>query len=210
MSFSSQPKWYLTPFSDTRSVRDRVFLEGRLIEDTFDWYAQDDAGNIWYMGEEVTDFEYDDEGQLIGTSHPGQWEAGVDGALPGYIMKANPQIGDKYYQEYYVGEAEDEGSILALGGTVTVPAGSYSSILRILDSSALFSDFGHKSYAPGIGPVLELEFDEAGIHVGTVELVSIVPEPASFVLMAVGFLGMLASCRQHDRRLWRFGCLADA
>ena len=58
---------------ETRIVRDRVFLDGLLIEDTFDWYAQDDAGNVWYMGEEVTDFEYDDEGNRIGTSHTGAW-----------------------------------------------------------------------------------------------------------------------------------------
>ncbi len=185
---------------ETRVVRDRVYLEGLLIEDTFDWYAQDDSGNIWYMGEEVTDFEYDDDGNLIGTSHPGEWEAGVDGALPGYIMKASPQIGDNYYQEYYVGNAEDEGTILAMGEAVTVPAGSYEDLLRILDSSALFPQFGHKSYAPGIGPVRELDFDAAGVHVGTVELVSIVPEPGSIMLVVPGILGMLAFLRQRPAK----------
>lgn len=181
---------------ETRIVRDRVFLDGLLIEDTFDWYAQDDAGNIWYMGEEVTDFEYDEEGNLIGTSHPGAWEAGVDGALPGHIMKANPMVGQNYYQEFYEGQAVDEGTILALGESVTVPAGTFDNVLRILDSSTLFQDFGHKSYAPGLGPVLESEFDEDGIQVGTVELQSfVVPEPAGVARLLAGLIAVIIRCR---------------
>lgn len=186
---------------ETRIVRDRVYLEGLIIEDTFDWYAQDDAGNIWYMGEEVTDFQYDDNGSLIGTSHPGAWEAGVDGALPGWIMMATPEVGVNYYQEFYVGNAVDEGTILALGESVTVPAGSTDNAVRILDSSALFPEFGHKSYAPGVGPVLELDFDANGIHVGTVELVSVVPEPGSTVLLAFGNLSLLARLRPRKLRV---------
>lgn len=178
---------------DARVVRDRVFLEGLLIEDTFDWYAQDNDGNVWYMGEDVTDFEYDDDGNLIGTSHPGQWEAGVDGALPGHIMKTNPQIGDQYYQEFYVGKAEDEGEVLALGETNTVPAGTFANVLRIRDGSVLDDAFAHKSYAPGIGNILEQEFDVAtGAFLGTVQLVSVVPEPASGLLLLLGVLGLLA------------------
>ena len=107
-------------------------------------------------------------------------------------MKADLQVGQNYYQEYLVGEAVDEGTILALGESVTVPAGSFDNVLRILDSSALFPETGHKSYAPGIGSIMELEFDADGNHVGTVQLVSFVPEPGSIVLMAVGSLGMLA------------------
>lgn len=188
---------------ETRVVRDRVFLEGLLIEDTFDWYAQDDDGNVWYMGEAVTDFEYDEEGNLIGTSHPGQWEAGVNGALPGYQMEANPQVDDNYYQEFFVGEAVDQGTVLALGESITVPAGSFDNVLRIRDSSELFPEFGHKLFAPGIGVVQELEFDEAGNHVGTVELLSVVPEPGSGLLLVLGGAIVLFGARafRRDARL---------
>jgi hypothetical protein len=88
-------------------VRDRVFLEELLIEDTHDWYAQDDDGNVWYMGEEVINYEYNDDGNVIGTDNEGAWEAGVDGAIPGIIMKAVLTPGDSYQQEFYEGVAED-------------------------------------------------------------------------------------------------------
>jgi hypothetical protein len=162
---------------------------GLLVEDTFDWYAQDNDGNVWYMGEAVTDYEYDDEGNLIGTSHPGQWEAGVGGALPGYIMKADPQVGD---QEFLEGEVEDEGQVLALNEAITVPAGAFANTIRIRDSSVLDDAFAHKSYAPSIGNVLEVEFDlETGAQLGSVELVSVVPEPGGIVLQALGSFGLL-------------------
>ena len=187
----------------TRVVRDRVFLEGLLIEDTFDWYAQDNDGNVWYMGEDVTDFEYDDDGKVIGTSHPGAWEAGVDGALPGHIMKASPQMGDSYYQEFYLGEAEDEGEVVALGETTTVRDTTYQNVLRIRDGSILDDAFAFKSYAPGIGTILEEEFDAAsGDFLGTVELVSVVPEPGSGLLFLLGAFAALA-CRGASGGLLR-------
>jgi hypothetical protein len=117
----------------SRVVRDRVYVGELVIEDTFDWYAQDDGGNVWYMGEDVTDFEYDDEGNLIGTSHPGAWEAGVDGAQPGHFMNANPQIGEHYYQEFYAGVAEDEGEGIGLNETHSVPFGTFVGVLRTRD-----------------------------------------------------------------------------
>ena len=63
-------------------VRDREFLDELLIENTTDWYAQDDKGNVWYMGEDVTNYEYDDDENLIGTDNEGAWEAGVERAYP--------------------------------------------------------------------------------------------------------------------------------
>src|SRR5687767_14826786 len=85
-----------------RVVRDVVTEDGELIEDTMDWYAQDSAGNIWYLGEETAEFE---DGKLA--TREGSFEAGVDGALPGIVMPGDPQVGMKYRQEYYEGEAED-------------------------------------------------------------------------------------------------------
>ena len=69
-------------------VRDTVTLDGVLVEDTFDWFAQDTDGNVWYLGEDVDNYE---NGQLV--DHDGSFEYGVDGALPGIVMPADPQVG---------------------------------------------------------------------------------------------------------------------
>lgn len=169
---------------ETRVVRDRVFVEDLLIEDTFDWYAQDNDGNVWYMGEEVTNFEYDDDGNLLGTTDEGAWETGIDGALPGYIMEADPQVGDHYYQEYLVGEAEDRGEVLAIGETFTTPLGTFEDIVRILDVSLDTEVFAHKYYAPGIGVIAEREWVVATGQL--IESVNLIPEPAGAALLVTG------------------------
>ena len=85
-----------------RIVHDRVTERGKVVEDTFDWYAQDSDGNVWYLGEDTVECK---KGKI--KNHSGSFEAGVDGAQPGVIMPANPEPGMKYRQEYYAGEAED-------------------------------------------------------------------------------------------------------
>src|SRR5689334_22566742 len=75
----------------TTVVHDRVYEDGVLTEDTFDWYAQDEDGNVWYFGEDTK--ELDENGNV--TSTEGSWEAGVNGAEPGIVMLAHPHKGDK-------------------------------------------------------------------------------------------------------------------
>ncbi len=137
--------------------RDQVFLEGVIIEDTRDWFAQDDDGNVWYMGEAVVNYEYDDDGNLIDTNNDGAWEAGVDGALPGIVMWADPQAGASYYQEYDDGEAEDMGSIVATDISVDLSDGStYDSCLQVLDWNPLDpAVLEYKYFAPGVGIIKE-------------------------------------------------------
>jgi hypothetical protein len=139
-------------------VRDRVYLDGELIEDTFDWYAQDDDGNVWYMGEETTEYEGG-----VPVSTEGSWEAGVDGAEAGIIMWGTfPPIGSSYRQEFYEGEAEDVGTILATDETADVPWGMFAGCLKTSDTTPLEPGvYEEKYYALGIGPVLETD-DEDG------------------------------------------------
>ena len=108
-----------------RVVRDTVTLDGEIIEDTLDWYAQDEDGTVWYLGEDTAEFE---DGKI--TTREGSFEAGVDGAQAGVIMPASPEVGMAYRQEYYEGEAEDNGEVLALGQQASVPAGEYDDLLR--------------------------------------------------------------------------------
>jgi hypothetical protein len=133
-----------------RIVRDTVTSDGEVIEDTFDWYAQDGDGNVWYLGEQTAEFE---DGKV--SSRSGSFEAGVDGALAGVIVPADPEPGLAYRQEYYEGEAEDNGAILSLDEQAQVPAGHYRDALLTKDTIAIEPDvLEYKLYAPGVGPVL--------------------------------------------------------
>ena len=146
-------------------VRDTATEDGELIEDTTDWFAQDAAGNVWYLGEETAEFE---DGEV--STREGSFEAGVDGALPGIIMPANPEPGMAYRQEYYEDEAEDNGAVLALGQQADVPAGHFDDALLTADTIALEPDvLEYKLYARGVGLVLALGISGGG---GREELVS--------------------------------------
>jgi hypothetical protein len=132
-------------------VRDAGYEDGDLTEDTFDWYAQDKDGNVWYFGEYSQEIE---DGKVVGTH--GSWEAGVDGAIPGIIMWADPQPGEPYSQELAPGIAEDMAQVVRTGESVTVPYGTFDDVLVIKEWNPL--DLGvveEKSYAAGVGPILE-------------------------------------------------------
>ncbi len=123
---------------------------GDLIEDTRDWYAQDSDGNVWYFGEDTAEYV---NGQVANRN--GAWEAGVDGALPGIIMQAAPEVGMRYFQEYYVCQAEDEGEVMAVGESVSGPTGDYADCVRIRDFTELDPlSNEYKTYCPEVGLVL--------------------------------------------------------
>jgi hypothetical protein len=135
-----------------RVVHDVVSERGVPIEKTFDWYAQDSAGNVWYLGEDTKEYEH----RHVVSTH-GSFEAGVDGAQPGVIMPASPQVGMAYRQEFYAGEAEDEARILSLDEQAGVPFGHFTGVLMTKESNPLEPRHTeYKFYARGVGPVLEL------------------------------------------------------
>jgi hypothetical protein len=136
----------------TTVVHDQVFsANGDLAEDTFDWYAQDRFGNVWYFGEDTAEYA---DGQVSSTK--GSWEAGVGGAQPGVVMLAQPTVGESYHQEFLRGEAEDVGTVVAIDDRVSVPYGSFDHVLVTEDTTPLEPQIlEHKFYAQGIGVVLE-------------------------------------------------------
>jgi len=147
-------------------VRDTVSVDGELVEDTYDWFAQDNAGNVWYFGEASADYE---DGEVVSTD--GSWEAGVDGAVPGIVMPADAVVGDPYYQEYAPGEAEDIGQIIAVDQTIAVTYGTFTDVIVTEDTNPLEpGPVEHKSFAPGVGLVLE---EKVAGDEGRVELVEI-------------------------------------
>jgi hypothetical protein len=133
-------------------VHDTVKLGGQLTEDTFDWYAQDSKGNLWYLGEDTAEYE---NGKP--KTKEGSWEAGVDGALGGIIVPAHPTRGLTYREEYYKGHAEDGAEVLGLHARAKVPNGTYDDLLQTRNFSPIEPDvIEEKFYAPGVGVVLEL------------------------------------------------------
>ena len=136
-----------------RVVRDVVTDQrGRLVEDTDDWYAQDKDGNVWYLGEDTTEYE---NGKPV--TRKGSWEAGVDGATAGVIMPARPRVGMAYQQELYRGEAEDRARVLSLDDQAEVRAGHFTNVLMTKDYTPLEPEvLEYKLYAKGVGPVLIL------------------------------------------------------
>jgi hypothetical protein len=137
---------------DATVVHDVVSDHGELVENTFDWYAQDACGNVWYMGERTKEYEH---GQVVSTE--GSWEAGVDGAQAGVVMPGDPQVGLAYRQEYYAGEAEDAAEVLSLVEKAQVPFGRFDDVLLTKESTPLHPKvLEYKMYAPGVGPVLAI------------------------------------------------------
>jgi hypothetical protein len=131
----------------TRVVHDDGYAKGKHEETTNDWFAQDDNGNVWYMGEFTTDLS--NKG-----SHEGSWEGGVKGAKAGIVMEAKRNVGDTYNQEFAKGVAEDKGTVLSLNETVTVPFGTFSNVLKTKDFSPLEPDIvENKYYAQHLGQV---------------------------------------------------------
>jgi len=142
--------------ADARVIRDTVRVNGEIVEDTWDWYGQDAAGNVWYLGEDTAEYK---NGMLV--CNCGAWEWGVGGALPGYVMLASPAVGMAYRQEYLVDEAEDIAEVVALDVTVNVAAGMFTGCVKTREMSVIDRSYEEfKVYCPGIGLVLEEADDE--------------------------------------------------
>ncbi len=138
-------------------VRDTVRASAddpEIIEDTYDWYAQDQDGNVWYMGEDTKEYE---GGVVVSTA--GSWEAGVDGAQPGIVMYAMPEAGgDPYRQEYYACEAEDFAEVVSTTEMVSVPFGDYEDCIQTREFTPLEPDVNeYKYYCAGVGLVQEVD-----------------------------------------------------
>jgi hypothetical protein len=128
-------------------VLDRVFVDDELKEKTFDWFAQDKQGNVWYLGEDTKEFE---DGEVVSTE--GSWEAGVQGARAGIIMPAHPEAGQHYRQEFFRGEAEDEARVTSVSVEVRVPYGSFRGCIRTIEWTRLEPGITEaKWYCPGVG-----------------------------------------------------------
>jgi hypothetical protein len=135
-----------------RVVRDTATSKGQVVEDTFDWYAQDKRGNVWYLGEDTKEFE---NGKVVSTH--GSWEAAVSGARPGIVMPAHPRPGMQYRQEFLKGQAEDTARVLSVDDQAEVRVGHFDHVVLTKEWNPLEPKvLEYKLYARGVGPVLAL------------------------------------------------------
>lgn len=130
-------------------VDHKEWESGKLVERTYDWYAQDKEGTVWYFGEDTKEYE---NGKVV--SSKGSWEAGVDGAKPGIIMHSDPKVGESYHQEYYPGEAMDMARVISLEASARVPYGSFDEVMETREWTPLQPGFSEKKYyVRGVGPL---------------------------------------------------------
>lgn len=193
---------------DAAVLRDDAFEDGLLVERTFDYFAQDTAGNVWYMGEDVTNFIYDDDGNLISTNSASAWRSGVNGALPGFIMPADLTLGFNYYQEFApADDALDNGTTFALIPQIDLAIGSFFDVLQVFETTELDPTAREfKYYAPGVGLILVDEgLDENNVPAFSIPLVrqGTIPEPALLAPLMIG-LGMTLILRRR-RAAWAVG-----
>jgi hypothetical protein len=147
-------------------VMDLAYEDGELVEKTFDYFAQDKKGNVWYFGEATQELE---DGKVVSTE--GSWQAGLKGATPGIIMEAHPHVGDQYAQEHAVGVAEDMARVDSLNASAHVPYGSFGHTLDTAEFTPLEPGVvEHKFYARGIGEVLEVDADGNRLQLVKIEI----------------------------------------
>ncbi|MEP7159452.1 MAG: hypothetical protein ABI797_08480 [Chloroflexota bacterium] len=121
-----------------------AFLDGRIHEVAYDYYAQDDAGNVWYLGEDVYNFA---DGAIVDTH--GTWIAGID--APGaMIMPADPQIGDVYRPENAPGLVFEEVTVTEAGLTLDGPFGPVEGAI-LIEEMHMDGGLEDKTFAPGYG-----------------------------------------------------------
>jgi len=146
-------------------VRDVVRQGGVITEDTEDWFALDTDGNVWYLGEHSETWE---DGELVALD--GTWKTDVNGAKPGIVMKADPQVEDVYRQEYLLSEAEDMGEVTSITGTESAPAGSCNGDCVVAREYTPIEPGGgeQKYYANGIGLIIEVD-EETGDRIELTE-----------------------------------------
>lgn len=174
---------------ETRVVRDRAYIDGILVEVADDWYARDTDGNVWYFGEHVVNYRYDDMGNFIGIDHNGSWIADGTTNKPGVIMWTAPVVGDVYFQEFAPGVALDFARVDSLTAVVDIDFGHFVNVLDTGEGN-LFDGPGiaeHKLYAPGVGLVQIQELDDAGNPEFFVNLIDqrTIPGPGAAILLGL-------------------------
>jgi len=126
---------------------------GDLIELTNDYFSIcNETNTVVYLGEDVNDYE---NGKVVG--HEGSWLHGSDNARYGLIMPGIILLGSKYYQEIAPEVAMDKAEVVGVNETVNVPAGNFSNVIHMKETSDLEPGVAAEEnlHAPGVGQVID-------------------------------------------------------
>lgn len=134
---------------ESLAFEDRAYEDGELVEVALDYFAQDDKGTVYYLGEDVDEYK---DGKVIG--HEGSWLFGKDTPAPGVMIPAQPKLGLKWRSEDVSNDISEVDEIVSLSEKVTTPAGTYDNCLKVKESLA-DGTTEFKYYAPGVGVVRE-------------------------------------------------------
>lgn len=148
---------------ETVMVKESSYADGELEEVAHSLYAQDNFGNVWLLGEQdITEYEYDDEGNLAEAIEEDGWAWGDDAALMGVVMLKEPKVGDRYPLEQEDGEIEEIAEVTAIDVAITTTAGAtYSTVeVSISEIDDLEEILEKKYYAPGVGLVREVDIED--------------------------------------------------
>ena len=136
---------------ETMVVKDRVKEEGKLIEDTRDFFAQDDQGNVRYFGEQVDNIR---NGHVV--DHHGSWLFGRDTQVIGILMHADPHVGRHWKSEDAPPITVEHDRVVAKQRRVEVHGHTYGKVIDVREYALPDKEVEHKLYAKGVGVIAEL------------------------------------------------------
>ena len=134
----------------TRVVEEFETADGEFVELSRNFFAEcEDTQDVYYFGEDV---------ELADGSHPGEWRAGVDGALPGLIFPGGAfLLGARYFQEIAPNaDALDRAEHVEMGQEITVPAGTFENCVKIEETTPVDKhELSEKNYCYDVGLVTD-------------------------------------------------------
>lgn len=139
---------------EARTAQFVAYTDDRLVEVAYDYFAQADDGSVYYLGEDVDNYE---DGQMV--SHEGSWLAGKDGAPPALIMPAQPAAGQIFNPENVPGVVYEQDEIVSLSHSTTTPAGPTDKGMLVKET-LMDGSVEHKVYAADFGIIEDRADDE--------------------------------------------------
>jgi hypothetical protein len=130
-------------------MEDREFINGQIEEVALDYFAQDDDGTVYYLGEDVDNYK---DGKIV--AHEGAWLYGKDTKILGVIMPAHPRVGQKFSPEDVGKVTKENDVVLSLSEKASVPAGKFENCLKVKETNS-DGETEEKLYAPGVGAIKE-------------------------------------------------------